>query len=62
MQQGFGFYHHRCRYPVAGRFAGGRGCLAVGEMADLILFDWEQGATSLDIRETYVAGQKFVAE
>jgi N-acetylglucosamine-6-phosphate deacetylase len=45
-----------------GRFVGGRGRLAVGEVADLILFDWEQGATSLDIRETYVAGQRFAAE
>jgi N-acetylglucosamine-6-phosphate deacetylase len=42
-----------------GRFVGGRGRLAVGEVADLILFDWEQGAASLDIRETYVAGQSF---
>lgn len=45
-----------------GRFVGNRGHLAVGEAADLILFDWEQGAASLDIRETYVAGQKFIAE
>src|SRR5882757_2691574 len=45
-----------------GRFVGGRGRLAVGEAADLILFDWEQGATSLAIRETYVAGQRFAAE
>lgn len=45
-----------------GRFAGGRGRLAVGEVADLILFDWEQGAASLAIRETYVAGQRIVAE
>ena len=45
-----------------GRFVGGRGRLAVGEVADLILFDWEQGAASLDIRETYVAGQRFAAE
>jgi N-acetylglucosamine-6-phosphate deacetylase len=45
-----------------GRFVGGRGRLAVGEVADLILFDWEQGAASLDIRETYVAGERFAAE
>jgi N-acetylglucosamine-6-phosphate deacetylase len=45
-----------------GRFAGGRGRLAVGEVADLILFDWEQGAASLAIRETYAAGQRFVAQ
>jgi N-acetylglucosamine-6-phosphate deacetylase len=45
-----------------GRFVDNRGRLAVGEVADLILFDWEQGAAALDIRETYVAGQKFGAE
>jgi N-acetylglucosamine-6-phosphate deacetylase len=45
-----------------GRFVGGRGRLAVGEAADLILFDWEQGAASLTIRETYVAGKRFSAE
>lgn len=45
-----------------GRFVGGRGRLAVGEVADLILFDWEKGAASLAIRETYVAGERFVAE
>ena len=41
-----------------GRFVGGRGRLAVGEMADLMLFDWEQDAASLTIRETYVAGEE----
>lgn len=41
-----------------GRFVGHRGRLAVGETADLILFDWEKGAASLAIRETYVAGKK----
>jgi N-acetylglucosamine-6-phosphate deacetylase len=41
-----------------GRFVGHRGRLAVGETADLILFDWEKGAASLTIRETYVAGKK----
>jgi N-acetylglucosamine-6-phosphate deacetylase len=41
-----------------GRFVGGRGRLAVGELADLILFDWEKDAASLAIRETYVAGKK----
>ena len=41
-----------------GRFVGGRGRLAVGEMADLVLFDWEKDAASLTIRETYVAGEK----
>jgi N-acetylglucosamine-6-phosphate deacetylase len=42
-----------------GRFVGNRGRLAVGEAADLILFDWDEGAASLDIRETYVAGEKW---
>ena len=41
-----------------GRFVGHRGRLAVGEAADLILFDWEQGAGALAIRETYVAGKR----
>jgi N-acetylglucosamine-6-phosphate deacetylase len=41
-----------------GRFVGHRGRLAVGEAADLILFDWEKDAASLAIRETYVAGKK----
>lgn len=45
-----------------GRFVGGRGRLAVGEMADLILFDWERDAASLKIRETYVAGKRCSAE
>jgi N-acetylglucosamine-6-phosphate deacetylase len=42
-----------------GRLVGNRGRLAVGEVADLMLFDWQENATSLTIRETYVAGQKF---
>ena len=42
-----------------GRFVGDRGRLAVGEAADLILFDWDEGAASLDIRKTYVAGEKW---
>ena len=41
-----------------GRFVGHRGRLAVGESADLVLFDWELGAASLAIRETYVAGKR----
>jgi N-acetylglucosamine-6-phosphate deacetylase len=45
-----------------GRFVGDRGRLAVGEMADLIVFDWQQGAGSLQIRETYVAGERFNPE
>ena len=42
-----------------GRFVGNRGRLAVGEAADLILFDWDKGAASLEIQETYVAGEKW---
>ena len=45
-----------------GRFVGHRGRLAVGEAADLVLFDWEQGAASLAIRETYVAGKRCGSE
>lgn len=41
-----------------GRFVGHRGRLAVGEAADLILFDWQPGAATLDIKQTYVAGEK----
>ena len=41
-----------------GRFVGRRGRLAVGEAADLIVFDWEPGAAALAIRETFVAGAK----
>jgi N-acetylglucosamine-6-phosphate deacetylase len=45
-----------------GRFVGHRGRLAEGEAADLILFDWQQDAASLTIRETYVAGERWSAE
>lgn len=41
-----------------GRFAQGRGRLAVGADADFILFDWQDGARSLAIREVYVRGEK----
>jgi N-acetylglucosamine-6-phosphate deacetylase len=41
-----------------GRFVGHRGRLALGEAADLIVFDWQNDAASLTIRETYVAGEK----
>ncbi len=41
-----------------GRFAQGRGRLAVGADADVILFDWQGGARSLVIREAYVRGEK----
>jgi N-acetylglucosamine-6-phosphate deacetylase len=45
-----------------GRFVGHRGRLAQGEVADLIVFDWQKDAASLAIRETYVAGEKSSAE
>ena len=44
-----------------GRLVGGRGRLTVGEAADLILFDWQPGATELAIRETCVAGERWPA-
>ena len=45
-----------------GRFVGHRGRLAKGEMADLIVFDWQHDDASLTIRETYVAGERWSAE
>jgi N-acetylglucosamine-6-phosphate deacetylase len=45
-----------------GRFVGHRGRLAKGEAADLILFDWQQDAAALTIRETFVAGERWSAE
>jgi N-acetylglucosamine-6-phosphate deacetylase len=45
-----------------GRFVGHRGRVAKGEAADLIVFDWEQNAASLTIRETFVAGERWDAE
>jgi N-acetylglucosamine-6-phosphate deacetylase len=45
-----------------GRFVGNRGRLEQGEAADLILFDWQQGAASLEIRETFVAGERWGTE
>jgi N-acetylglucosamine-6-phosphate deacetylase len=45
-----------------GRFVGHRGRLAKGEVADLIVFDWQPHAASLTIRETYVAGEGWNAE
>ena len=41
-----------------GRYVGGRGRLAIGASADLILFGWSPGAHALDIRETWIEGQK----
>ena len=45
-----------------GRLVGHRGRFAKGELADLIVFDWRTDATSLTIRETYVAGERCSAE
>jgi N-acetylglucosamine-6-phosphate deacetylase len=45
-----------------GRFVGDRGRLAKGEVADLIVFDWQPAAASLAIRETFVAGERWSAE
>ncbi len=41
-----------------GRFLGGRGRLEVGARADLIRFDWSQGAREIAVRETWVHGEK----
>jgi N-acetylglucosamine-6-phosphate deacetylase len=41
-----------------GRFAAGRGRLAVGHPADLILFDWTPGSELLDIVATFAAGEQ----
>lgn len=41
-----------------GKFAGGRGQLAIGEPADLILFDWSPGDEQLSIAETWLAGER----
>ena len=40
-----------------GRFVGGRGRLEPGQPADLMLFDWQNGAERLDIQKTFVAGE-----
>lgn len=40
-----------------GRFVGGRGQLAVGEPADLIVFDWAAGDETLGMVETYQQGE-----
>ena len=41
-----------------GRFVGGRGRLAVGEPADLIVFDWAEGDEALGMVETYQRGER----
>jgi N-acetylglucosamine-6-phosphate deacetylase len=40
-----------------GRFVGGRGRLAVGEAADLITFEWQQGDERLRIAESFSGGE-----
>jgi N-acetylglucosamine-6-phosphate deacetylase len=42
----------------AGRFAGGRGRLAIGERADLIRFRYKQGDRELSIEEVWLQGRK----
>lgn len=41
-----------------GRFVGGRGLLEVGARADLIRFEWSEGARELKVRESWVHGEK----
>ncbi|MCW2860599.1 MAG: N-acetylglucosamine-6-phosphate deacetylase [Actinoallomurus sp.] len=43
-----------------GRFAGGRGVLRTGAPADLIVFAWQPGDTTLDVRTVLVAGTPVV--
>jgi len=45
----------------AGRFAGGRGLVAPGASADLVLFMHEPGCVGLDIRECWLAGERVYA-
>ena len=41
-----------------GRFVQGRGRLEAGADADIMLFDWQDGAPGLAIRETWVRGER----
>jgi N-acetylglucosamine-6-phosphate deacetylase len=41
-----------------GRFIGGRGRLAIGEPADLIVFDWVAGDENLTMVETWLHGER----
>lgn len=41
-----------------GRFVGGRGLLEVGARADLIRFEWSDGARELKVRESWIHGEK----
>jgi N-acetylglucosamine-6-phosphate deacetylase len=43
-----------------GRFTGGRGLLRPGEPADLIMFGWQPGDPTLDVRTVLVAGAPVV--
>jgi alpha-D-ribose 1-methylphosphonate 5-triphosphate diphosphatase PhnM len=36
---------------------GERGCIAVGQAADLILFDWQEGDPELKINKVWVKGE-----
>lgn len=44
----------------AGRFAGGGGRLCVGADADLVRFEWNPGATKLQVQDVLVGGEKFI--
>lgn len=41
-----------------GRFVGSRGRLEVGARADLIRFEWSQGDRQIQVRETWIGGEK----
>jgi N-acetylglucosamine-6-phosphate deacetylase len=43
-----------------GRFAGERGLLRVGAPADLLLFRWEQGCSTLAIEDVLIQGQSWL--
>lgn len=44
-----------------GRFVGGRGRLEVGARADILRFDWTEGARSLTVRDVWIAGDRVVS-
>jgi N-acetylglucosamine-6-phosphate deacetylase len=44
-----------------GRFVGGRGRLEVGARADILLFDWVDGACCLTVKDIWIAGEKVVS-
>lgn len=45
-----------------GRFAGNRGTLRVGAVADLIRFRWKEGAPTLSIEDVLVQGQRWQSQ